>query len=468
MKYFIKKLVTLIITLLLISLLTFTAFSVIPGDAALARLGDDATEEQIEAFREEMGLNDPLPVRYVDWLSGAVRGDFGASYYYDNMTVGELLSDRLPVTVMLAVISLLMILICSVPLGLLCARGAGGVLDHAVNQILQTVMAVPSFFLGILLTYAFGLVLHWFQPGQFVEPSESFFGAASYLVFPALAVALPKIAMVVKFLRNAVLSELSKDYVRTAKSRGNSSRRILYVHVLKNAMIPVITFTAMVVAEILAGSIIVEQVFSVPGVGRLLISSIFNRDYPVVQAIVMYITLVVVAVNFLVDFMYQLLDPRVRTSYAEEKDVKKKRNWNLIIGLAITLFFLAGAVIGQFWTPYPPTQMDSLHVNLAPCLAHPMGTDNFGRDIFSRVMNGSGNTFFVAVCTVLIGGVIGTAAGALTGYYGGVLDNVLMRVGDMIMSFPSVLLALIFISLLGPGKYNIILALGIIFIPVFA
>ena len=314
MKYFIKKLVTLIITLLLISLLTFTAFSVIPGDAALARLGDDATEEQIEAFREEMGLNDPLPVRYVDWLSGAVRGDFGASCYYDNMTVGELLSDRLPVTVMLAVISLLMILICSVPLGLLCARGAGGVLDHAVNQILQTVMAVPSFFLGILLTYAFGLVLHWFQPGQFVEPSESFFGAASYLVFPALAVALPKIAMVVKFLRNAVLSELSKDYVRTAKSRGNSSRRILYVHVLKNAMIPVITFTAMVVAEILAGSIIVEQVFSVPGVGRLLISSIFNRDYPVVQAIVMYITLVVVAVNFLVDFMYQLLDPRVRTS----------------------------------------------------------------------------------------------------------------------------------------------------------
>ena len=314
MKYFIKKLVTLIITLLLISLLTFTAFSVIPGDAALARLGDDATEEQIEAFREEMGLNAPLPVRYVDWLSGAVTRDFGASYYDDNMTVGELLTDRLPVTVMLAVISLLMILICSVPLGLLCARGAGGVLDHAVNQILQTVMAVPSFFLGILLTYAFGLVLHWFQPGQFVEPSESFFGAASYLVFPALAVALPKIAMVVKFLRNAVLSELSKDYVRTAKSRGNSSRRILYVHVLKNAMIPVITFTAMVVAEILAGSIIVEQVFSVPGVGRLLISSIFNRDYPVVQAIVMYITLVVVAVNFLVDFMYQLLDPRVRTS----------------------------------------------------------------------------------------------------------------------------------------------------------
>ncbi len=314
MKYFFKKLVTLIITLLLISLLTFTAFSVIPGDAALTRLGEDATEEQIEAFREEYGLNDPMPVRYVNWLSGAVRGDFGDSYYYDNMTVSELLAVRLPVTVLLAAVSLVMILVCSVPLGLLCARGAGGALDHAVNGTLQVVMAVPSFFLGIILTYVCGLILKWFQPGQFVAPSESFWGAVSYLVFPAAAVALPKIAMVVKFLRNSVLSELSRDYVRTARSRGNSSRRILYVHVLKNALIPVITFVAMVVAEILAGSIIVEQVFSVPGVGRLLISSISNRDYPIVQAIVMYVTLVVVLVNFLVDMMYQLLDPRVRTS----------------------------------------------------------------------------------------------------------------------------------------------------------
>ena len=152
MKYFLKKLVTLIITLLLISLLTFTAFSVIPGDAAMTRLGKDATEEQIEAFREENGLNDPLPIQYINWLSGAVRGDFGTSYYYDNMTVRKLLEERLPVTVMLAAVSLLMILVCSVPIGLLCARGEGGFLDHAVNETLQVVMAVPSFFLGIILT----------------------------------------------------------------------------------------------------------------------------------------------------------------------------------------------------------------------------------------------------------------------------------------------------------------------------
>lgn len=146
----------------------------------------------------------------------------------------------------------------------------------------------------------------------------------------------------------------------------------------------------------------------------------------------------------------------------------KKRNYNLIIGVGVTAVLLLAAIIGQFWTPYSPTAMDPGAVNLSPCLLHPMGTDNFGRDIFSRVMNGCGSTFFVAVCTVMIGAIFGTVLGALTGYFGGCLDNVVMRVCDIILSFPSVLLALIFISILGTGKYNIILALGILFIPSFA
>lgn len=148
--------------------------------------------------------------------------------------------------------------------------------------------------------------------------------------------------------------------------------------------------------------------------------------------------------------------------------MKKKRNYNLIVGIAVAGFFFLTALLGQIWTPYNPTAMDSMAVGLSPCLAHPMGTDNFGRDILSRVMSGSGSTMFVAVCTVLIGGVCGTLLGAVTGYFGGWVDNVVMRVSDILLSFPSVLLALIFISLMGPGKYNIILALGILFIPSFA
>ena len=313
MKYLIKKLTTLIITLLLISFLSFTAFSVIPGDAALSKLGPDATEEQIMAMREEMGLNDPLVVRYARWLGDALQGDFGESYHYEATTVNSLLADRLPVTVLLAVVAFVIIIICAIPIGILSARFSGGWIDTVINQLSQLVMATPAFFLGILLTYLFGLILHFFQPGSFVSPTEDFTACIKYLVYPAVAVALPKIAMVVKYLRNSVISELNKDYVRTANSKGNTENAVLYVHVLKNAMIPVVTFLAMVISDILAGSIVVEQVFSVPGIGRLLITSISTRDYPVVQAIVLYVTAVVVIINFVVDVLYQLLDPRVKT-----------------------------------------------------------------------------------------------------------------------------------------------------------
>lgn len=313
MKFLIKKLITLIITLLVISFLSFAAFSVIPGDAALSRLGKDATEEQIAALREEMGLNDSLPIRYGRWLFGAVRGDFGESYRYGNTTVKSLLADRLLVTVLLAAVSLVIILLISIPLGIASARFSGKWMDTVIHQLTQIVMAIPPFFLGIILTYVFGLALHFFQPGNFVPLEENPWEAVGYLFFPAIAVALPKIAMVVKFLRSSVITEMHQDYVRTALSKGNKETTVLYGHILKNAMIPVVTFLAMVIAEILAGSIVVEQVFNVPGLGRLLISSISNRDYPVVQAIVLYITSVVVMINFVVDVLYQFLDPRVKT-----------------------------------------------------------------------------------------------------------------------------------------------------------
>ena len=248
MKFFIKKLITLIITLLVISFLTFTAFSVIPGDAALSRLGKDATEEQLERARDEMGLNDPLLERYGRWVSDAMQGDFGESYRYEGTSARSLLAQRLPVTVLLAAISLLIITVISVPLGILSARFAGKWLDTLTNCLTQILMAVPSFFLGMILTYVFGLILHMFQPGKFIEPSENFGKSAQYLLFPALAVALPKIAMVVKFLRSSILTEMNREYVRTAYSRGNTETAVLYGHVLKNAMIPVVTFFAMVIA----------------------------------------------------------------------------------------------------------------------------------------------------------------------------------------------------------------------------
>ncbi len=312
MKYFIRKIVTLIITLLFISMLSFAAFSVIPGNAAISKLGTDATPERVAALEASMGLDKPMVVRYGNWLRDALHGDFGESYQYEGVRVSELLAQRLPTTIILALLSLVIILVLSIPLGILSAKYSGKWLDTLINQLTQITMAIPAFFLGIILTYIFGIALKWFQVGKFVSLNEDPAGFIQYLIFPALAIALPKLAMVVKFLRNSVLGEMQKDYVRTAYSKGNDKNKVLYRHILKNALIPVITFTAMIIAEIMAGSIIVEQVFSVPGIGRLLVSSISNRDYPVVQAMVIYITAIVIIINFIVDMLYQLADPRVR------------------------------------------------------------------------------------------------------------------------------------------------------------
>jgi ABC-type dipeptide/oligopeptide/nickel transport system permease component len=313
MKYIIKKIIALIITLLVISLLTFVAFSLIPGDAALGKLSLDATPEAIEALRHQMGLDQPVLVRYVKWLLAALQGDFGMSLKYSNMTVMGLIQSRLPVTIILAVMSLIIIVVVSMPLGLISAKYSKKLPDTVINQVTQVTMAIPSFFLGIILTYVFGLVLQLFTVGGYTAPDKDLGACLSYLIFPAIAVALPKIAMVVKYLRNSMVSELGKDYVRTAYSKGAGKNWVLMRHVLRNALIPVITFVAMVVAEILAGSLVIEQVFSIPGMGRLLVTSITSRDYPVVQASVLYITAIVVIINFIVDILYQVADPRIRT-----------------------------------------------------------------------------------------------------------------------------------------------------------
>ena len=312
--YIVKKVLTLIITVLAITILTFVTFTVIPGDAAVAKAGVDASDEQLEALREEMGLNDSIWTRYTRWIGGALKGDFGYSYQYNNVTVSYLIKTRLPVTLMLAGLSLLLIIVFSIPLSLLAVKFRSGWIDHVISGANQVAMAIPSFFMGILITFVFGLVLKWFQPGNFPSPSENFWGSVGYLMFPALTVAIPKIAMTVKFLRSSIEKETKEDYVRTAKSKGNDEQRILYVHVLRAALIPVITFIALVLAEIMAGSIVAEQVFTLNGIGRLLITSISARDYPVVEAIVVYLTSVVVVINTLVDILYQLIDPRVRVS----------------------------------------------------------------------------------------------------------------------------------------------------------
>ena len=311
MKYIVKKAGTLIITLLIVSFLSFFAFSIIPGDAARSKLGTEATQEQIEALQKEMGLDQPLPVQYGNWLKNFITGDMGESYSY-SMPVSELLRDRIPITVALTLMSFLLILVISIPLGIITAQKEGSRLDRVLTILNQIVMSVPGFFLGILITFVFGLVLKWFTPGAYVSITESFGRFLGYLIAPSVAIALPRCAMGVKMLRNSVIAQMEKDYVRTARARGNSSRQVMYGHILKNALLPVLTFWGMTIADIVANSMIIEQVFTIPGMGSLLITSISNRDYPVVLGIIMLIAVLVIVINFIVDILYGKIDPRIR------------------------------------------------------------------------------------------------------------------------------------------------------------
>ncbi len=312
MKYVIRKIFTLVVTLLLISVVTFAAFAVLPGDAAVVKGGLNASEERIETIREEMGLNDPLGQRYVSWLSGAIHGDFGESLQYSGYSVAELISERLPYTLLLGIMSFILIIVISIPLGITAARQKNHIVNSVINASTHISMAIPPFFMGMILTYVFGLILKWFSPGQYVSPVDDIAGAMTYMIFPAIAIAIPKIAMTARYLKGSILNQMQSGYVETERALGYSSNRIIYRHVLKNAILPVITFMALVITDILAGSIIVEQVFSIPGMGRLLVNAILNRDYPVVQATVLYITALVIIINTLADILYHIADPRIK------------------------------------------------------------------------------------------------------------------------------------------------------------
>lgn len=308
-KALLKRVGLLVGTLLLVSVLAFVAFSVIPGDPTDSVLGIEATEEQRLALRAQLGLDRPVYQRYWSWLTAFVTGDFGQSYRY-NMPVAELVAGQAKVTLVLAAVSFALILVISLPLGLISARHRGGIVDRAVTVLTQVTMSVPNFIMGLGLMFLFALVLRWFEP-KYVPLEDGLGAHLRFMVFPALAIALPKSAMTVKLLRGSILGEMGQDYIRTAYSKGNSQGSALWRHVLRNAMIPVVTFLAMAIGDIMAGSIVVEQVFSIPGLGRILISSIGNRDYPVVQAIVVLLAGVVVLCNFLADLLYRVMDPRI-------------------------------------------------------------------------------------------------------------------------------------------------------------
>lgn len=313
MAYIIRRILLLIITLALVSLITFFVFQVMPGDPIRIMLGTEADEAQIDMLEKELGLDQPLHTQYTNWVKGVFTGDLGQSIRFSKPVWG-LITDRLPVTLSLAAITLTIVILVAIPLGIFVARRQNKFSDLALSSVTQLGMAVPSFWLGMLLILYIGMNSSFFSVSGFVPWSTSISGALGSLLLPALTIAIPQIAIKFRYVRNAILEQSRLDYVRTVRSKGITEKVVMYKHVLRNSMIPILTIFGLITAEVVAGTIIVEQVFGLPGIGRLLITSISYRDFPLVQGIVMYITIVVLFVNFIVDIFYSILDPRIRLS----------------------------------------------------------------------------------------------------------------------------------------------------------
>ena len=311
MAYILRRIILLVVTLALVSLITFSVFQVMPGDPVRIMLGTDADETQVQTLTKQLGLDQPLHVQYIDWVKGVLTGDLGQSIRFSK-PVSELIMDRLPVTISLALITLAIVVIVAIPLGIFVAKRQNKLSDVVLSSATQLGMAIPSFWLGMLLILYLGMKVSFFSISGYVPWSESISGALGALLLPALTIAIPQIAVKFRYVRNAILEQSRLDYVRTVRSKGMTERFVIYKHVLRNSMIPILTIFGLITAEVVAGTIIVEQVFSLPGIGRLLITSISYRDFPLVQGIVMYITIAVVFVNFFVDILYSILDPRIR------------------------------------------------------------------------------------------------------------------------------------------------------------
>jgi peptide/nickel transport system permease protein len=313
--YIIRRLIEAVVVVILVSMLIFLIMRLLPSDPLALYINKNQLEgispEQTQALRVEFGLDKSLPMQYADWMVGMLHGDFGKSISY-GMTVQQLMVQRFPVTFYLGILALIVSSILGILAGLVCALRRGGPLDAIVTSVANFGISVPNFWLGILMIYLFGLYLGWLPTQGFTSPFQDFWQSARQLIMPVFCLSVFPIAGNARQTRSSMLEIVRQDYIRTAWSKGLRERRIVLRHILKNGLIPVVTLIGMQVRFLFSGSVLIETVFNVPGVGRLLVQAIFAQDYQIVQSICVILAVVVVVANLAVDISYGWFDPRVR------------------------------------------------------------------------------------------------------------------------------------------------------------
>ncbi|AXV16280.1 peptide ABC transporter [Neorhizobium sp. SOG26] len=307
----IRRIISLIVTLIVVSLLIFTVMDLLPGDPASIMLGTSASPDTLAALRTQLGLDQPLPLRYLGWLSGVFQGDLGQSYTY-GVPVAGLIAERLAVTIPLALMAVLLSILIAIPLGVQAARRHNGLFDYAVGLLSYVSIAVPAFWVGLLLIILFSSMLGWMPAGGFPGWDAGLLAGLQALLLPAIALALPQAGVLTRVARAAVLEVMNEDYVRTALAKGVSERTAIWRHAVPNAAIPVVTMLGLQFTFLIAGAVLVENVFNLPGLGRLAYQALSQRDIIVMQDVVLFFSALVILMNFLVDLVYLVIDPRLR------------------------------------------------------------------------------------------------------------------------------------------------------------
>lgn len=309
--YILRRLALLLPVLLVVGVVVFTLIHLTPGDPAAVILGPEASQEDVERLRDQLGLNEPLPIQFVDWFAGVLRLDFGDSLFL-GMPVTEALRDRVQPTLLLTFYALTLQILIGVPAGVIAATRRNSVLDRVLMVLSVGGAAIPTFFMGILFIMLFAVAFRWLPAGGFIEITEDPVQHFKYMLMPAFALGVSSAGLLARLVRSSMLDVLREDYIRTAYAKGLRERRIVVGHALRNALIPAITVIGTSLGGLLGGAVVTETVFNIPGMGRLVVQSIARRDFPVIQGAVMTIAAAYVLANLLVDILYVYIDPRLR------------------------------------------------------------------------------------------------------------------------------------------------------------
>ena len=310
----IRRLIHTVIVLFVLSLIVFMLIYFIPGDPVITMIGADATKEEVDALRSELGLDKPLLVQYSNWLLKVLQGDLGKSILYREEVI-DLIKKRMPITLYLGFLALIITTVFGTLAGIICAVRRGTLLDAVVTVFANFGIAVPVFWLGIIGIYAFAIELGWLPVQGYTSPFKDFWLSTQQAIMPVICLAVTPLASIARQARSAMLEVIQQDYIRTAWSKGLKERIIIMRHALKNALIPVVTLLGMQARFVIGGSVLVETVFNIPGMGRLIVRSVFDKDFTIVQGAVLVTAIVVAMANLIVDISYAYLDPRV--SYEE-------------------------------------------------------------------------------------------------------------------------------------------------------